>query len=152
MEQIIAALIAAVASIVVAIINFLALREQKEESDQKKMLSLREERETTHLLDGKHCPSCGADIGIMSIINADWPNRIKCPRCGVRLGYDIEYGSYILRLIAYFIFFAFGFFLAANGNLVVLVFIFIIILISEFERANYLRNNKILRIINRGKW
>jgi hypothetical protein len=37
--------------------------------------------------DGKHCPACGADIGVWRVFSAGWPDRIRCPRCKARLGY-----------------------------------------------------------------
>jgi uncharacterized protein (DUF983 family) len=37
--------------------------------------------------DGKHCPSCGKDIGVWPVFSAAWPSRIWCPRCKSRLRY-----------------------------------------------------------------
>jgi hypothetical protein len=36
---------------------------------------------------GKLCPSCGNDIGILSIVFAGLPSRIKCPHCKSQLKY-----------------------------------------------------------------
>lgn len=37
--------------------------------------------------DGKHCPSCGKDIGIWPVFSAALPSRIRCPHCKSRLRY-----------------------------------------------------------------
>lgn len=37
--------------------------------------------------DGKHCPNCGRDIGVRSIVLATLPTQIRCPHCGARLAY-----------------------------------------------------------------
>jgi uncharacterized protein (DUF983 family) len=38
--------------------------------------------------DGKHCPACGADIGLWPVFSAGLPNWIRCPRCKARLSYQ----------------------------------------------------------------
>jgi uncharacterized protein (DUF983 family) len=37
--------------------------------------------------DGKHCPSCGKDIGKWPVFSAMWPSLIWCPHCKSRLRY-----------------------------------------------------------------
>src|SRR5579872_2331267 len=37
--------------------------------------------------DGKHCPTCGKDIGFLPIVCAISLSRIWCPRCSSRLQY-----------------------------------------------------------------
>jgi uncharacterized protein (DUF983 family) len=37
--------------------------------------------------DGKHCPSCGKDIGVWPVFSAAWPTWIWCPWCKSRLRY-----------------------------------------------------------------
>ncbi len=37
--------------------------------------------------DGKHCPSCGKDIGVWPILSAGLPSRVRCPHCKSRLRY-----------------------------------------------------------------
>jgi uncharacterized protein (DUF983 family) len=37
--------------------------------------------------DGKHCPSCGKDIGVWPVFSAAWPSLIWCPTRKSRLRY-----------------------------------------------------------------
>jgi hypothetical protein len=37
--------------------------------------------------DGKHCPSCGKDIGVWPVLTAALPNLVRCPHCKARLAY-----------------------------------------------------------------
>jgi hypothetical protein len=37
--------------------------------------------------DGKHCPSCGKDIGVWPVFSAMWSSLIWCPHCRSRLRY-----------------------------------------------------------------
>ena len=37
--------------------------------------------------DGKHCPACGKDIGIWSVLLAGLPTWVRCPHCRARLSY-----------------------------------------------------------------
>jgi DNA-directed RNA polymerase subunit RPC12/RpoP len=37
--------------------------------------------------DGKHCPACGKDIGLWSVLTAGLPTRVRCPHCSTRLSY-----------------------------------------------------------------
>jgi hypothetical protein len=39
------------------------------------------------MTDGKHCPACGKDIGLSTIMVAPLPNLIRCPHCRTRLVY-----------------------------------------------------------------
>jgi len=32
-------------------------------------------------MSGKNCPNCSKDIGIMAIVKAGLPSRMKCPHC-----------------------------------------------------------------------
>jgi hypothetical protein len=46
--------------------------------------------------DGKHCPSCGKDIGVWPVFSAGLPNRVRCPHCKARLEYRGVVGLVIL--------------------------------------------------------
>ena len=39
------------------------------------------------MIDGKHCPACGQDIGLWAVLLAAWPSLIRCPHCKARLSY-----------------------------------------------------------------
>jgi DNA-directed RNA polymerase subunit RPC12/RpoP len=45
--------------------------------------------------DGKHCPACGKDIGVLAVLLAGMPTRIRCPHCKARL----TYGSSVLLVL-----------------------------------------------------
>ena len=49
--------------------------------------------------DGKHCPSCGKDIGVWPVFSAMWSNLIWCPHCKSRLRYR-KTGMVIVVLFA----------------------------------------------------
>ncbi|MBW8883351.1 MAG: hypothetical protein JF612_00950 [Planctomycetia bacterium] len=49
--------------------------------------------------DGKHCPVCGKDVGMASMITALWPTRIKCPHCKARLAY-LNGSALVVNLLA----------------------------------------------------
>jgi hypothetical protein len=38
-------------------------------------------------VNGKDCPNCKMDIGLLAIVKAGLPNLIKCPNCKKRLKY-----------------------------------------------------------------
>ena len=45
--------------------------------------------------DGKHCPACGKDIGIWTVLSAGLPTWVRCPHCKARLTYG---NSFLLLL------------------------------------------------------
>jgi hypothetical protein len=51
------------------------------------------------MLDGKHCPECGNDIGFWPVFSAGLPNRIWCPWCGTRLSYADALGVFLVMLV-----------------------------------------------------
>jgi hypothetical protein len=51
------------------------------------------------MADGKHCPTCGKDIGIWPVFSAGLPNRIWCPHCSARLSYSGIAGVVFILLV-----------------------------------------------------
>lgn len=49
--------------------------------------------------DGKHCPACGADIGIWPIASAIIPGRAKCPHCQTKLTWNGAYGATLVMVL-----------------------------------------------------
>src|SRR5262245_66234546 len=49
--------------------------------------------------DGKHCPACGKDVGMASVMTALWPTRVKCPHCKMRLAY-LNGTALVINLLA----------------------------------------------------
>jgi len=49
--------------------------------------------------DGKHCPACGKDVGMASVMTALWPSRVKCPHCKARLTY-LNSAALVVNLLA----------------------------------------------------
>ena len=49
--------------------------------------------------DGKHCPACGKDVGMASVMTALWPSRVKCPHCKARLAY-LNGTALVINLLA----------------------------------------------------
>lgn len=49
--------------------------------------------------DGKHCPSCGQDIGVWPVFSAGLPNRVRCPHCKARLAYRDVLGLVIVLCV-----------------------------------------------------
>ncbi|MDF3031866.1 MAG: hypothetical protein K0R03_2424 [Moraxellaceae bacterium] len=50
-------------------------------------------------MDGKHCPACGKDIGLLAVIRAPLPNiGMRCPHCRAALKY--EPGFYSVAALA----------------------------------------------------
>ena len=49
--------------------------------------------------DGKHCPACGKDVGMASVMTALWPTRVKCPHCKTRLAY-LNGAALVINLLA----------------------------------------------------
>jgi DNA-directed RNA polymerase subunit RPC12/RpoP len=47
--------------------------------------------------DGKHCPACGKDIGLWSVLLAQTPTQVRCPHCRAKLKY--ERGTQIIFVI-----------------------------------------------------
>jgi hypothetical protein len=52
------------------------------------------------MVDGKHCPACGRDIGLWPVFLAGLPNRIWCPHCAARLAYRGIGGVVVALLVA----------------------------------------------------
>jgi hypothetical protein len=54
--------------------------------------------------DGKHCPACGKDIGLWSVLSAGLPTRVRCPHCQARLSYGgdsaLMVGLFAILLVA----------------------------------------------------
>ena len=50
------------------------------------------------MTDGKHCPACGKDIGMLTVMTALWPTRVRCPHCKARLTYTTG-GALVLNLL-----------------------------------------------------
>ena len=38
-------------------------------------------------VNGKICPSCSKDIGVLAIIKAGFPSKVKCPHCNSKVIY-----------------------------------------------------------------
>ncbi len=107
------------------------------------------------MADGKHCPSCGKDIGVWPIFAAGLPNRIWCPHCSARLAYREITGVLLLLVVmlagvltgAYFAALPF---LSANPPVWVLVFAGVLLAVwvpIEFVVVGFLRRNrKLVRV------
>ena len=38
-------------------------------------------------MNGKNCPGCSKDIGVLAIIKAGFPGKLKCPHCNSKVIY-----------------------------------------------------------------
>jgi DNA-directed RNA polymerase subunit RPC12/RpoP len=52
------------------------------------------------MADGKRCPACGRDVGLWAVFKAGLPDRIWCPHCGTRVGYERIGGPLAVLLVA----------------------------------------------------
>ena len=64
--------------------------------------------------DGKHCPSCGNDIGVWPVFSAAWPSLIWCPTCKSRLRYR-QTADVIAVLVIFLIVIAAGAFVLVSS-------------------------------------
>ena len=48
---------------------------------------------------GKQCPECGRDIGIWRVANSFDPAKVRCPHCGMRVGYAVSWRFSLLWTI-----------------------------------------------------
>ena len=107
--------------------------------------------------EGKICPNCGKDIGILGIMLAGIPNRIKCPHCKSRVKYQ---NTFLVIAILFII----GLILVVLIHPLVkklhispqplefIVYIFSVWLLwqpAEFFAALYLRSNKVLESVKK---
>jgi tetratricopeptide (TPR) repeat protein len=107
--------------------------------------------------DGRHCPACNVDIGLLAIVRAGLPQRIRCPECGLRLKYA-DCGSVALLwlalpapllviLISVFWFIPYKLvppFFSAAIVVVLSASIALLALLSELGMAHYLRDQRTL--------
>ena len=101
---------------------------------------------------GKICPNCGKDIGILDIMLAGLPNRIKCPHCKSRVKYQNASLFLSILLVIGLLLVVLVHPLVKKMNispqpLEFIVFIFSVWLLwqpFEFIAALYLRSNKVL--------
>ena len=49
--------------------------------------------------DSRHCPECGANIGLWAVFKAPLPNRIFCPQCKQRLQHTPITGLVVVAVI-----------------------------------------------------
>jgi hypothetical protein len=101
-------------------------------------------------VNGSICGNCQKDIGVLSIMKAGTPNRIKCPHCKVALKY-CNFPKAVLFFVGFFSLFpAFLFmYLARPTEYVALIFValaFITSCASEYCAAKYLRKNHELQL------
>jgi len=101
-------------------------------------------------MNGTHCPSCNNDIGILAVVKATLPTRIKCPHCKMRLMYTpIPWIQVIISIILYIavLVLALSFtstFKEVSEGMIIIIEISIIILLwqpFEFYISTYLRKN-----------
>ena len=102
---------------------------------------------------GADCPSCGKDIGILSVFLAQTPSRIRCPHCKARVRYvGTRRLMWMIAFIAAMIF-GFSFVLATyvwkfqneyTRALVLFGLFFVSWMFVELAVARYLRRNKTL--------
>jgi len=106
-------------------------------------------------LNGKNCPSCNCDIGMVAIIKAAWPTRIKCPSCKTNITYKPL--PLLLLSICLILYFSIILFLILNsdnlfqqlgGYGLIVELIFIVLLWQPFEIviAKHLREKATLVI------
>jgi hypothetical protein len=106
--------------------------------------------------DGKHCPSCGKDIGLWPIFSAGLPNRVWCPSCKTRLAYRGIAGLVLLLLVLGVALAAACLYLVQQVELTgtaqraaaFLGLMFALWVPVELVVAVYLRNNKVLDRVN----
>ena len=51
------------------------------------------------LSDGKHCPACREDIGILTVVLATLPTLIRCPHCRTRLAYRGAIKAWLIHIL-----------------------------------------------------
>lgn len=149
MDNIIAALITAAATIAASLIA--SARTRARDEVRRKQSPLREQKQQSFVsADGKHCPNCGEDIGIMSIVKALTPNRINCPHCGSRLAYD---GGAAMTLIAVLAGALLAIYLLSKGTTFPGFLVGLVFFGSLFEAffVAYVRTEGQLRLIHRGR-
>jgi hypothetical protein len=102
------------------------------------------------MTDGKHCPLCGADIGVLPIVLAVLPNRIRCPHCKARLAYPgiwddvMPVSLYALVCLGFFANYLAGEFDGSERAVVILGVLFAGWVPLELATAWYLRSHKVL--------
>ena len=96
---------------------------------------------------GRNCPQCGRDIGMLAVIRAPLPDRIRCPHCKARLRYP-DTGS-ILVLVIVLVLIALGVSIRlANGIGLTLWLVFVpLAVIIEGTSALYLRRYGKLEVV-----
>ena len=110
--------------------------------------------------DGRYCPACDKDIGLLSVFLAAWPTRLKCPHCKSRLRYDINvwrtFSILVLPLSVVLLALSLMLMHFIFGNLdpipLVLSLVLFTVLWAAFEviSAVYWRSHKTLRIVKVG--
>jgi hypothetical protein len=101
-------------------------------------------------VNGSVCDNCQKDIGLLSIMKAGTPNRIKCPHCKVALKY-CKFPKAVLFFVGFFSLIpSFLFmYLVQPAEYVFLIFVsiaFITSCASEYFAAKYLIKNHELRL------
>jgi len=101
------------------------------------------------MADGKHCPACGADVGIWPVFSAGLPNLIRCPKCKARIGYQRIGAVLAILLVVLCVVFAVAYVVAGffESNYRLLAFVVVVLgawAPVELGVALYLRTNKIL--------
>jgi len=107
------------------------------------------------MADGKHCPSCGTDIGVWPIFSAGLPNLIRCPQCRARLAYQRTGGFLAVVVLLSCVVIAVAYVLASFFPLKYHWFAFIVLVLGawtpvELAVASYLRKNKVLELRSGG--
>ena len=101
-------------------------------------------------MNGSICISCQKDIGLLSIMKAATPNRIKCPYCKVGLEY-CNFPKLLVFFIGifYLIPTVLFMYLVRPTEYVALIFVSLVFIsgfTSEYFAAKYLRKNYELRL------
>ncbi len=102
--------------------------------------------------DGKHCPSCGKDIGVWPVFSAGFPSWIWCPHCKSRLRYRdaaniaaVLVAIALLVVVSALIFFPS---LTNRGRLVILLIPWVPV---ELVMTWFLRNRRELELVKRSR-
>jgi uncharacterized protein (DUF983 family) len=106
--------------------------------------------------DGKHCPSCGKDIGVWPVFSAIWSNLIWCPHCKSRLRYR-KTGIVIVVLFAVGIVIAACVFVIVRAleiawpRSVWAAIVLIFWVPVQLALARFLRNRRQLELVNQSR-
>jgi DNA-directed RNA polymerase subunit RPC12/RpoP len=99
--------------------------------------------------DGKHCPHCGSDIGVLAI--AMNYSKIRCPYCRSQLKYEgtmgvnLAMGGTLLLLTVLYMWLTWpSQFWRGQGRAELFLLLLLVVAVGEFSSAYYLRAKRVL--------